>query len=195
MYLMQPMLRHRLAIITTADNLAETPLHAFLSTILGRSDFVTSLRLAPGRPNSKPVVQAVAHDGSVLGYAKFGWEKLTCRLMRHEAVVLRDLRLLTQGSAFRVPEVIHAGEWQGLETVVLAPLDCKGRTPRAFADLPVAASVCSPDSVRRLSSDLATAPSGGEPRRASTNWLHSCQIRSANLYWKSKIALKLAGAV
>ena len=139
--LARPLLRHRVSLMAPGHNFTGSPLRAFLSEILGRHDFVTGLRLAPGRPNSKPVVQVVAQDGSVLAYAKFGWETLTCRLIRHEAAMLRELAPRTGGSALQVPKVIHNGEWQGLETLILAPLDGRGRTPHRAANVPVAASL------------------------------------------------------
>jgi len=123
------------------EDFTETPLHQFLGEVLGRKDFVTGLRLAPGRPNGKPVVQAVAHNGTVLAYAKFGWEGLTQRLIRHEAKVLGELAPLTRGMPLRVPAVLHSGEWCGLEALVLAPLSCMGRTPRSSTEVPIGASV------------------------------------------------------
>jgi hypothetical protein len=139
--LLRPLLRHRILLIAPGHDLTQTPLHAFFSDILARHDFVTSLRLAPGRPNSKPVVQVVAHDGSILAYAKFGWEALTCRLIQHEAAMLRDLAPRTRGSALQVPRVIYNGKWQGHEALILAPLDARGRTPHRAVNVPVAAAL------------------------------------------------------
>ena len=152
--LARPLLRHRVSTVAVGHDYLRSPLHTYLGDLLHRLDFVTSFRLAPGRPNGKPVVQVVAHDGTVLAYAKFGWEELTSRLIRHEAAVLGEMARLTRGSVLRVPEVLHAGEWQGLETLILAPLKGTGRTPHSFADFPVAASrtlaaVC-PHAIERL---------------------------------------------
>ena len=139
--LAQPLFRGRLSVVAQSDTLHETPLHEFLRDVLGQSDFVTSLRLAPGRPNGKPVVQIVAQDGHVLAYAKFGWEPLTRRLIHHEANVLRELSPLTRGTVLQLPTVLYAGDWCGLETLVLAPLEGTGEPPRSCAEVPVAASV------------------------------------------------------
>jgi hypothetical protein len=76
----------------------------------------------------------------VLGYAKFGWEPLTRRLVRHEATVLNELGPLTHDTPLVVPRVLYAGEWRGFEALVLAPLSGAGRTPRRPSDVPVAAS-------------------------------------------------------
>jgi hypothetical protein len=139
--LARPLLQQRLFVVARSDDLRETPLHEFLSEVLGQRDFVTSLRLAPRRPNGKPVVQVVSPNGHVLAYAKFGWDSLTRRLIRHEAALLSKLAPLTRDTVLHVPRVMHAGEWRGLETLLLAPLECKGRTPRSPADVPVAASI------------------------------------------------------
>jgi hypothetical protein len=152
--LARPLLQGRLSVVALSDDLHETPLHQFLSDVLGQRDFVTSLRLAPRRPNGKPVVQVVAQDGHVLAYAKFGWESLTRRLIRHEATVLSELAPLTRDTVLHVPRIIYAGDWCGLETLVLAPLEGTGQTPRSPADVPVAASVAlagiCPQAVERL---------------------------------------------
>ena len=139
--LARPLLQGRLSVVAPADDLVETPLHEFLSEVLGQDEFVTSLRLAPRRPNGKPVVQVVARNGRVLAYAKFGWEKLTRRLICHEASVLAELAALPRESVLQVPRIIYSGEWHNLETLVMAPLEGTGRTPRSSASVPVAASV------------------------------------------------------
>jgi hypothetical protein len=139
--LARPLLQGRLSVVTPRDDLHETPLHEFLSAVLGKRDFVTSLRLAPRRPNGKPVVQVVAPDGHTLAYAKFGWERLTRQLIRHEATMLSELAPLIRDTALHVPRIIYAGDWYGLETLVLAPLEGTGRTPRSPADVPAAALV------------------------------------------------------
>ena len=138
--LARPLLYDRVSVVCT-DDLKETPLHAFFGEVLGRKDFVTSLRLAPRRPNGKPVIQVLARDGSVLAYGKFGWDPLTCRLVRLEAAVLNELASLTRDTVLQLPRVLHAGSWQGLETLVLAPLEGVGTTPRSPAAVPVATSV------------------------------------------------------
>lgn len=132
-------LRDRVSVVTDRRDIRATPLHGFLAKVLGRDDFVVSLRLAPGRPNSKPVVQVVARDGSVLAYAKFGWDELTRRLVRREADVLTELGPLCRKTPIRVPEILHKGPWTDFETLIVAPLVGSGRTPRAVSDIPAAA--------------------------------------------------------
>jgi len=132
-------LRDRISIVSTPAGAGRTPLHDFLAGLLGRDDFVVSLRLAPGRPNGKPVAQVVAMDGQVLAYAKFGWEQLTRRLVRQEGDVLAELGPLCRGTVLRVPAILHKGPWHDLEALVVAPLSGKGITPRSVDEIPAAA--------------------------------------------------------
>jgi len=132
-------LRDRISIATRNKDISETPLHGFLAGVVGRKDFVTSLRLAPGRPNSKPIVQAIGQDGEVLAYCKFGWEALTRKLVKREAQVLRELEPLCEGTAINVPTVRFSGDWHGLEVLVVAPLSGKGKTPRTVGEIPAGA--------------------------------------------------------
>ncbi|HEY9549253.1 MAG TPA: hypothetical protein VIR45_07105, partial [Kiloniellaceae bacterium] len=139
--LAQPFLRHRLTVVTDAPDRHETRLHEFLGEVLGCTNFVTSMRIAPRRPNGKPVVQAIANDGTVLAYAKFGWETLTRQLVRHEAEALDDLAGLTKGSLLKVPRVLFSGAWRGIEAIVLDPLVGQRLRPRSVADMPVGAAI------------------------------------------------------
>jgi hypothetical protein len=139
--LARPFLRDRLTIAAAGPGRHETQLHEFLSEVLGRGDFVTSMRIAPRRPNGKPVVQAIAGDGTVLAYAKFGWEVLTRQLVRHEAEVLGELASLTKSTPIRVPRVLFSGALQGIESVVLAPLAGQRLRLRSLSDLPVDAAI------------------------------------------------------
>src|SRR3546814_14624664 len=91
----------------------------FPYTTLFRS---TSMRIAPRRPNGKPVVQAIAKDGTVLAYAKFGWETLTRQLVRHEAEALDDLAGMPKGTLLMVPRVLFSGDRRGRAVIVLASL-------------------------------------------------------------------------
>jgi len=150
-------LRDRVSVVTDREGLIDTPLHEFLGEVLGRKDFVISLRLAPRRPNGKPVAQVVAHDGEVLAYAKFGWETLTCKLVRREAAVLDELGPLTRGTLLRVPRALYTGQWRGFEALVVAPLAGNGRTPHSLADLPIAASIALADLAPRTDERLASS--------------------------------------
>lgn len=137
-----PLMRQRLTVITTDDIPRQTPLHRFLGDLLGRHDLSLALRLTAGRPNGRPVVQAMAPDGAVLAYAKFGWEPLTRRLIRHEGRMLMALAAPTRGTPITIPTVLHARPWAGLETLVVAPVPPTGHTPRDVAEVPATALRC-----------------------------------------------------
>jgi hypothetical protein len=139
--LARPLLRHRLTVASIDPERRETELHAFLGDVLGRKDFVTGVRIAPRRPNGKPVIQAIGPDGTVRAYAKFGCEALTRRLVRHEAEALAELAGLTRGSFLRVPPVLFSGEWNGMEVIVLAPLSGHRVRLRSVSDMPVEACI------------------------------------------------------
>ena len=81
--------------------------------------------LGTRRVNQKPVLQIFDIHGRLRGYAKIGHNDLTAELIRHEAAALA-----TVGSrrpvTFRVPEVVHHGQWSGLEVLVLSALTTSG---------------------------------------------------------------------
>jgi hypothetical protein len=82
------------------------------------------------------VVQAVAADGSILAYAKFGLDQLTKRLVRREGEVLAELAPLCRGTAVHVPAVLHRGEWNSLAALVVSPLGGNGSMPKTALDMP-----------------------------------------------------------
>ncbi|MDA5094655.1 hypothetical protein O2N63_11220 [Aliiroseovarius sp. KMU-50] len=135
--------RDRIAIVSEAQH-SEAPLHLFLAEVLGRNDVFTNFRLAPGRPNSKPVVQVVSSEGEVLAYAKFGWESLTKRLIRNEAKTLSELASLASGRKISVPRILCSRDWNGLEVLVVAPVNPKGTTPWQTTDISIEASMTLP---------------------------------------------------
>lgn len=139
-----PLLRHRVTVGATLPG-AALPLHDYLADVLGTRRFVTALRLAPDRPNGKPVVQVSDPRGRPLAYAKFGWEPLTRRLIAAEAAMLSTLAPAVAGSPVTVPAVLAAGPWNGLQALVVAPLPSGGRAPARLADIPpeaLSALVC-----------------------------------------------------
>lgn len=140
--LAKPLMRQRVTIATSDPALKKTPLHDFLGDVLGRRDLCLALRLAPGRPNSKPVVQIMSTEGTTLAYAKFGWEPLTRRLIHHEGRMLMALAEPTRGTPIAVPKVLHARPWHGLEALIVAPLPLTGHMPRTIGDLPTEALRC-----------------------------------------------------
>lgn len=158
--LMPLLFRDQIAITTTQAAIDRSELNRLLADVLDRRDFVTTMRLAHHRPNGKPVVTVLAHDGRPLAYAKFGWDDLTSTLVRHEADMLSALAPLTRGMPVRVPSVLFSGDWGGFHVIILAPLPGKRLMPRTANDIPVAASVA-------LS---AMAPRWGERLAGSSYW-------------------------
>ncbi len=109
-----------------------------LSDVLGRP-VVIGLRLGPPRANRKPVLQVVTLDGQLVAYAKLGVSPLTDALVTAEGEALARLGTAILGDV-RVPEVLHAGTWQGHPLLVQAALpvrrssgsDVGGRITRAM---------------------------------------------------------------
>ena len=114
-------LRDRVLVVADAGENREHSLRAYLEEVLGRSNLELAVRLGPVRPNRKPVVQILDRQGSVLGYAKVGWEPVTRRLVHHESAVLQGMAARAPLRHFKVPRVLHAGTWRSCEVLVVAP--------------------------------------------------------------------------
>jgi hypothetical protein len=110
--------------IVNAGTGPDSDVAAYLSAALGR-DVLVSLRIGPPRANRKPVLQLLAADGGLAGFAKIGVTELTRDLVRAEAAALALLgaaRLDHLG----VPRLIHHGQWRGHEVLVQAGLSGSG---------------------------------------------------------------------
>jgi hypothetical protein len=93
---------------------------AYLSAALGRNILI-STHLGAARANRKPVLQLLTAQGETAGFAKISINPLTRDLIRAEraaldALAAADLRNLT------IPRVLHYGQWQGREVLVLSAL-------------------------------------------------------------------------
>jgi hypothetical protein len=84
--------------------------------------------LGTRRVNQKPVLQAFDVDGRLLGYAKVGHNDLTAVLVRREADSLATVGGHNPRS-FRVPRLLHHGQWGGLEVLVISALTTNPRQP------------------------------------------------------------------
>lgn len=117
------------------------PLQEHLKRVLGRTDLHVAVMFQTGRPQKKPVLQLIAGDGSVVGFAKVGWNDLTRSLVRSEAAALQDLARLPRPRHFAVGAVLFAGAWQDLELLVVEARTRAGlRRRRLLTELPVAAT-------------------------------------------------------
>ena len=92
----------------------EVPSGVFLDhlrTLFSSKNLNFAISLGTPGPQRKPVVQIATGGGSILGYAKVGWNKLTNDLVEVEIDICR--RLADYGpNSFQVPSVIHCGKWQ-----------------------------------------------------------------------------------
>ena len=97
-----------------------------LSTVLGRP-VVVGLRVGPPRANRKPVLQVVSPTGELLAYAKLGVSPLTDALVNAEGRALTRLGVAILGQV-KIPEVLHAGQWQGHPLLVQSALPVRRST-------------------------------------------------------------------
>src|SRR5262245_1684523 len=104
----------------------------------GRRDLALGVLLGPVRPNRKPVLRLLGPDGETYCYAKVGHTPLTRGLVEQETDHLRRLATMDLHQ-LKVPRVLRAGAWRGLEILVTEPLEAStdGRQPD---ELPIAAT-------------------------------------------------------
>lgn len=95
-----------------------------VSDLLGQR-VMTSIALTPARANRKPVLHLLDPRGRSVAFVKIGINDLTRDLVRHETAVLRHLAVVGL-RIVRPPDVLHAGTWDGVELLVLAPLPNRG---------------------------------------------------------------------
>ena len=93
---------------------------AYLSAVL-RRDVMVSTHLGAARANRKLVLQVLTARGETAGFAKISVSPLTRDLIRAERTALdilaaADIRRLT------IPQVLHYGQWQGREVLVMNAL-------------------------------------------------------------------------
>jgi hypothetical protein len=95
-------------------------IEAYLRSVLGH-DVLISIHLGEARANRKPVLQLLTPRGEAAGFAKISVNPLTRDLIRAERAALNtlaaeDFRELT------VPRVLHQGQWQGREVLIMNAL-------------------------------------------------------------------------
>ena len=115
-------LHDRLSIAEGASDLGMGLIESDLPRLLGVSRVEVAISIGRSlRANIKPVLQIMAPDGRVLAFAKLAWNRLTSELVDNEARTLMKLEGRSIRS-FRVPRVLHHGEWNGFPRVLLSPL-------------------------------------------------------------------------
>lgn len=107
-------------------------LTGYLSATLGH-DIVVSLLIGPPRANRKPILEALAPDGTIVGFVKVGVDPLTCGLVRCEAAALAflDGASLTKVA---VPRLLWHGQWHDHEILVQQAFP-RGQRVRDLAEL------------------------------------------------------------
>ncbi len=159
----------------TADPGAGT-IEAYLRSVLGY-EVLISTHLGAARANRKPVLQLLTPRGESAGFAKVSVNPLTRDLIRAERAALDTL---ATGSlrALTVPRVLHYGQWQGREVLIMNALPVwrrrralrPGQLTAAMTELTAVGGrsrgpLAGCDYLDRLRSRLADAPPG--PDRAT----------------------------
>jgi Phosphotransferase enzyme family len=93
---------------------------AYLSAALGHNILI-STHLGAARANRKPVLQLLTAQGETAGFAKISVNALTRDLIRAERAAL-DALAATGLRELTIPRVLHYGQWQGREVLVLSAL-------------------------------------------------------------------------
>jgi hypothetical protein len=115
-------LRDRLSTANPASDSGRDLIESELPKLLGVPRVEVAISIGRSlRANIKPVLQIMASDGRVLAFAKLAWNPLTSELVKNEVTTLTRLEGLAIRS-FRVPRVLHQGEWNGFPLVLLSPL-------------------------------------------------------------------------
>ena len=161
-------LRRRGLVVAAAGPAEGSLLGDHVPAALGRGDLAAAIVLGPVRPNRKPVVQLIGRDGQPVGYMKVGWNDLTRRLVRAEAGLLR--RLAAAGPrSFTAPDLLHQGQWQGLDITISSALPHRLlRRGRRYALPPVA-----------VSREIAGLGGVGESTLADSGWWAGLKARLA----------------
>lgn len=100
---------------------AHRTLLGHLASLVGRDDAVCAVILGRPRPNRKPVIKVLSPSGEVLAFAKVGWNDLTRDLVRAERANVERVAA-ARPLTFRLPTILEAGSWAGLELLVTAPV-------------------------------------------------------------------------
>jgi hypothetical protein len=92
----------------------------YLRTALDR-DVLISTHLGAARANRKPVLQLLTARGETAGFAKISVNPLTRDLIRAERDAL-DLLAAENFRELTIPRVLHHGQWQGRDVLILSSL-------------------------------------------------------------------------
>lgn len=103
-----------------------------LTVNLGVEPLHGVIHLRTPRAHGKPVLHLLNHDGTTVGFAKIGWNRLTKGLLSNEITWLgsTDVQALTR---VQPPQVLHQSPWNGLDVLVVADVAPR---PRVREPLP-----------------------------------------------------------
>jgi hypothetical protein len=151
-------------------------IEAYLRSVLGY-EVLISTHLGAARANRKPVLQLLTPRGQTAGFAKVSVNPLTRELIRAERAAL-DTLAAGNLRARTVPRVLHHGQWQGREVLIMNALPVwrrrralrPGQLTAAMTELTAVGGhsrgpLAGRDYLARLRSRLADGPPG--PDRAA----------------------------
>jgi hypothetical protein len=92
-----------------------------LASVLGHEVHL-SIHIGPARANRKPVLQILDGDANTVAFAKLGVNPLTRELVDAETAATKRLSEFCDLKLVRVPELLHAGEWNGHNLMVTSAL-------------------------------------------------------------------------
>lgn len=92
-----------------------------LATVLGHEVHL-SVHIGPARANRKPVLQILDGDAETVAFAKLGVNPLTRELVEAETNATRRLSEFSDLRLLRVPQLLHAGNWNGHNLMVTSAL-------------------------------------------------------------------------
>jgi len=148
-----------------------------LATLLGRPVRVGVL-LGSDRPNRKPVLRVFSPEGDTLAFLKAA-EGPVGELVRAEAQALQSTASAArEATLLEVPRVLHTGTWQGIDLLLLSPLQASQSRgtdddPELVAALEVAGLVSLRErSVLELIDELRAGTDGWEPTPALARAAH-----------------------
>jgi hypothetical protein len=92
-----------------------------LAAVLGHEVHL-SIHIGPARANRKPVLQILDGDAKTVAFAKLGVNPLTRELVDAETAATKRLSEFCDLKLLRVPELLHAGNWNGHNLMVTSAL-------------------------------------------------------------------------
>jgi hypothetical protein len=108
-------------LVSAGGRPAAPTLARWLADRLDRPDLQVGVTIGAPRPNRKPVLKLVSPDGSVIAFAKIGWNPLTTALVRNERHWLE--RVASERPAgLTVPTVWLTDTWKGMDVLITHPL-------------------------------------------------------------------------